>query len=199
MFILSTAVVLGAVLFAQSLYGDIDKALIGYVICGVSGLSAMLAGFALWGNKIRLSLGAALLSSMIVMIGNYSYILPNPTEFKTSERVAVELQRFAPTVKSSAIHSPHFTEPSLIYHVGTHINLKSGDVDLSSGGLVILNSLRVETEALNQNLIRAAETRGQCLEASNPIKGFNYSKGDPLSLVILREGPCAVSRQKVQN
>lgn len=199
LFILSTALVLGAVLFAQSLYGDIDKALAGYIICGVSGLLAILAGFALWGNKIHLSLGAALLSSMIVMIGAYSYILPNLTEFKTSERLAAELQRFAPNVESGAIHSPHFTEPSLIYHVGTNIVLKGGDLDLSGGKLVILNTLREETAALSQSLMQSAETRRQCLETSKSIKGFNYSKGNPLNLVILREVPCAVSRPEAQN
>ena len=199
LFIISTALVIGAVLFAQSLYGDMDKAFVGYVICGVSGIIAILAGFALWGNKVRLSLGAALLSSMIVMIGAYSYILPNLTEFKTSERLAVELDRFAPNIQSRAIHSPHFTEPSLIYHVGTNINLKAGEIDLSGGKLVILNALRDENEILNETLIISAKSRGACLERSNPVKGFNYSKGDPLNLIILKEAPCAAARPEVQN
>lgn len=199
LFILSTAFVVGVVLFAQSLYGDTDKALAGYIICGVSGVIAILAGFALWGNKIHLSLGAALLSSMIMMIGAYSYILPNLTEFKTSERLAAELDRFAPNVESRAIHSPHFTEPSLIYHIGTHINLKESDIDLSDGRLVILNALRQDVDALNQSLMQSADTRGHCLKSSNSIKGFNYSKGIPLNLVILKEVPCAESRPEAQN
>lgn len=192
--ILSTALVLSALLYAQSAYGDTEKAFAGYIICGVSGVFAVVASFALWGNKVRLSLAAALLSSMVVMIGAYSYILPNLTEFTTSQRLAAEIERFAPDAESGDIHSPHFTEPSLVYHVGTDINVKSGEIDLSDGRLVIVNSLREDTSALNQTLIQSAKTRRKCLKASKSIKGFNYSKGTPLNLVILREGPCAASR-----
>ena len=192
--ILSTALVLSALLYAQSAYGDTEKAFAGYIICGVSGVFAVVASFALWGNKVRLSLAAALLSSMVVMIGAYSYILPNLTEFTTSQRLAAEIERFAPDAESGDIHSPHFTEPSLVYHVGTDINVKSGEIDLSDGRLVIVNSLREDTSSLNQTLIQSAKTRRKCLKASKSIKGFNYSKGTPLNLVILREGPCAASR-----
>jgi len=190
-FILISAVILGGVIFAQMTYGDPQAALASYVICGLAGGLALLAGLALWGRKIQLSLGSALLSSVIVMIGSYGYILPNLTAFKTSERLAVELDRFAPGVDSSAVHSPQFTEPSLVYHVGTHINLKAGEVDLSGGRLVILNALRKESLALNESLTNSAKTRGLCLDVSEPVKGFNYSKGEPLNMVILKESPCA--------
>ena len=189
-FILSTTLVLGALLYAQSVYGDLEKALVGYAICGASGVVAILAGFALWGNKIRMSFGAALISGMIAMVGAYAYILPNLTEFRTSEYLAAELERFAPNVESNLIHSPHYTEPSLVYHVGTDINLKAREVDLSDGSLVILNTRRQETENLGRVLSDAAEKRGLCLATSKPVKGFNYSKGNPLDLVILKEVPC---------
>jgi len=52
------------------------------------------------------------------MIGAYGYILPSLTELNTSERLAIELERFAPDTDSQFIHSPHFTEPSLVYHIG---------------------------------------------------------------------------------
>ena len=190
-FILISVVILGGVIFAQMTYGDPQTALASYVICGVAGGLALLAGSALWGRKIRLSLGSALLSSVIVMIGSYGFILPNLTAFKTSERLAAELDRFAPGVDSSAVHSPQFTEPSLVYHVGTHINLKAGEVDLAGGQLVIINALRNESQALNERLTISAKTRGLCLDVSEPIKGFNYSKGEPLNMVILKESPCA--------
>lgn len=193
-FILISAVILSTVIFAQITYGGAETALASYIICGVGGIFAILAGLSLWGRKIYLSLGSALLSSIIVMIGAYGYILPNMSAFKTSERLAAELERFAPGVDSSAIHSPHFTEPSLVYHVGTDINLKAGDVDISNGGLVILNALHKDTQTLNESLINSSQSRGLCLKVSNSVKGFNYSKGDPLDMVILKEVLCAVSR-----
>lgn len=189
-FIISTSLVLGALLLAQSRFGEIDKANGAYLICAVAGISAIIAGFALWGNKIRLSLGAGLLSALICSAGAYIYILPSLTEFKTSERVRAELERFAPGTESRDIHSPHFTEPSLVFHLGTGINVKSGDVDLSDGSLAILNARRENSAAQSIALSNAAKTRGQCLKSSNPINGVNYSNGTPLSLVILREGPC---------
>ncbi len=198
-FVLSSAIVLSGLLFLQTRYGDAEHAVASYIICGAAGMSAIIAGFALWGHKIHVSLGAALLSSILAMTGAYGYILPNLTAFKTSERLAAELERFAPNIESGAIHSPHFTEPSLIYHVGTHINLKAGKVDISPGRAVILNALHKDAEALNQDLTRAAHAQGQCLERSNSIKGFNYSKGVPLDMVILKAAPCAASRQKEQN
>ena len=198
-FIIISTVVLGAVLFAQSLYGDTDKALASYIICGTAGLAAITAGFALWGNKVRLSLGAALVASATAMIGTYGYVLPNLTAFKTSERVAAELERFAPGIDSGAIHSPHFTEPSLVYYVGKDIDLKAGEIDLSDGQLVILNSLRKDAEETYRDLIRGAYNSGQCLISSDPVEGFNYSKGDPLNLVILKEAPCAEPSPSQQN
>lgn len=199
MFIVMTAVLLGGLLFAQSLYGDIDAALIGYIICGIAGVLALLAGFALWGRKIRVSLGAALLSSMFVMIGAYSYILPNLAELNTSERLATELYRFAPGVQSGKIHSPHFTEPSLVYHVGKDIDVTAGEVSLSDGKLVILNTQREGVISISEILAKSAKNRGACLATSNPVKGFNYSKGVPLTLVILKEAPCAASPQTEPN
>ncbi len=189
-FLISTGGILATLLFVQSRYGDLDKALGTYLICGVTGVIAIVAGFALWGNKIRLSLGTALLSALICSAGAYIYILPNLTEFKTAQRVSAELKRFAPSTPSDEIHSPHFTEPSLVYHLGTGINVKSGDIDISDGSLVILNARRENAATLSVELSRAAKKRGMCLESSDPINGVNYSNGTPLSLVILREAPC---------
>ena len=198
-FIFISAGILGGVVFVQLTYGEPQNNLTSFVICGAAGVMALLAGFALWGQKMKVSLGAALLSSMIAMIGAYGYILPNLTAFKTSERLAAELERFAPDVDSRAIHSPQFTEPSLVYHVGANINLKAGDVVLSDGRLVILNALRKDSLALNETLTKTAKTRGVCLEVSNSVKGFNYSKGEPLDMVILKEAPCAASRPEARN
>ena len=191
-FIFITAIIFTGIIFVQATYGDRETAIVSWVFCGAAGGLAIIAGAMLWVRKIQLALGAMLLSSIIMMVGTYGYILPNLTAFKTSERLAAELERFAPNVESGAIHSPHFTEPSLVYHVGTHINLKAGPVDLSTGGLVILNRLREETQELTENLLQSSQNRGLCLQTSNTVKGFNYSKGNPVDMVILKEVPCAV-------
>ncbi len=199
LFIVSTAAIFSGLVYAQSAYGG-EAVVIGtYIICGIAGVLALIAGFALCGNKIRLAFGASLLSSILIMAGAYGYILPNLTDFKTSERVAAELTRFAPNTDSGDIHSPQYTEPSLIYHVGQNIDLTGGEVDLSDGRLVILNALHKDTADLNRKLLDAATSRDACLSKSEQIGGFNYSKGVPLNLVILKAEPCAVSSQREPN
>jgi len=189
-FMASTILILGTFLFIHSQYGDSDKAVGVYIICGISGLIAIIAGLALWGNKIRLSLGATLVSALICSASAYVYILPSLTDFKTSERLSAELNRFAPETESSSIHSPHFTEPSLVYHIGADIDLKNRKIDISDGSLVIVNALHKNSAKLSIRLSKRAKRRRRCLESSNPINGVNYSNGTPLSLVILREAPC---------
>ena len=189
-FMISTSCILIGLLITQTQYGDLDKAIGTYVICGISGLIAIVAGFALWGNKIRLSLGAALVPALLCSAGAYIYILPSLTDFKLSERLSAELDRFAPGIESSAIHSPHYREPSLVYHLGAGINVKDKRIDLSDGSLVILNAEHENAAAQSFALSTSAKKRGLCLKNSNPIKGLNYSNGEALSLVILQEGPC---------
>jgi len=195
-FLLMSTGLLGGLVIAQNLYMDAAPSRIGYFICGASWIFAVSASFCLWIGKIKSSFYSALLSSIIAMVGAYGYILPSLTELNTSERLAVELERFAPGTDSEFIHSPHFTEPSLVYHTGKDINLKSGNVSLSEGTLVILNTRREDTVPLSKVLAKSAKNRGRCIAASNPVKGFNYSKGAPLTLVILKEVPCEVPLQK---
>ena len=194
-FLFSTSFLLGALLFVQSQYGAADDAIEAYLICGLSGLSAIIAAFALWGKKINLSLGSAILSAMIYLIGAYGFVLSDMTQFKTSERLVAELESFAPGTESRDIHSPHYSEPSLVYHMGQEIDLRAHDIDLTEKKVAILNTLRDTAEAQHNTLEEAAKSRGRCLEKSNLVKGFSYSRGIPLSLIILREGPCEASRQ----
>ena len=190
LFILSTGLILTALIGTQILHGVDEIALLIYVICGLAALLAIFAGAALCKHRIGVSLGAALLSSIILTIGAYGTLLPNLPDFNTSERVATALERFAPGVDSKYIHSPHYTEASLVYHLGTDINVKAGNVDLAIGKLVILDALREETPALKTQLMQSAQSRGLCLKHSEPIAGFNYSKGMPVELLILKAEPC---------
>jgi len=195
LFILMSTVLLGGLVIARNLYTNAEPSLTAYFICSASWVFALSASLCLWIGKIKFSFYSALLSSIIAMAGAYGYILPSLTELNTSERLAIELEAFAPNSESEKIHSPHFTEPSLVYHIGKNINLKAGNVSLKEGKLVILNTRREETVPLSKILAKSAKNRNLCIAASNPVKGFNYSKGAPLTLVILKEVPCAVPDQ----
>lgn len=189
-FILSTGLLLGALIYVQNHYGDGSNKTATYLISGLAGLSAIIAIAALWRQKINLALGAGVLSSWIFLTGSYGYLLPNISNFNTSERVLAELQTFAPNADSGDIHSPHYAEPSLVYHIGKNMDLKNREIDLSDGSLVILNMRRQTFTEIGEGLTRDARSRGRCLRRSNPVTGFNYSRGAPLNLIILQEAPC---------
>jgi len=195
-FALSTAGLLSILVMGQSTYGDAETRSITYFICIIGGSVALVSGVSLMRNKIKFSLGAALLSSFILSIGAYGYTLPHLSSFQTSANLKAELVRFAPKAKSKKIHSPHYKEPSLVYHLGTDIDLTNREIDLSRGGIVILNALHKTSPELSIRLSKIAKKRKRCLRSSRPINGFNYSRGETLSLVILREGLCKGSRRK---
>ncbi len=190
-FLVITTIVLGGILYAQSLYGEMDSMWVSYAICAVAGLAAIIAAFSLWAGKVKACLGATLLTSLIFIGGTFGYILPNIDAFNISENVAQELTQFAPAVAATRIHSPHFTEPSLVYHVGTEIDVTGHTPDLFKDALVILDLERESTETDIQILTASVTARGLCIETSNSIKGFNYSKGQKVDLIILRKALCA--------
>ena len=189
-FLISTALVLGIVLYAQSQYGEADTMTPTYALFAAVGLAAIIAAFALWGRKLRVSLGAAFVASILFMGGTFGYVLPQMKAFNTSERLALELRKFSPKTPPANIHSPQYSEPSLVYHVGTEVNVKGQTPDFTDHDVIILDLMAQDTRAIRNSLTAAARTRNRCVEMSNPVTGFNYSKGDELALVILKEGPC---------
>jgi 4-amino-4-deoxy-L-arabinose transferase-like glycosyltransferase len=189
-FLLATGVLITALLYVQTEYGSTNQMSKAIVISIGTGATAITGAVSLWVNQNKLAFFAALLSSLAYCIGTYGFILPTLSDFKAAENIKAELQNFAPEVTDINIHSPHFREPSLVYHLGGSINVTDSAIDLSNGGLVILNTLREDAEAIGHKLTQSARTRGKCLETSQRIDGFNYSKGVPIGLVILREGPC---------
>jgi len=189
-FMLVTMGVISGILYVQTLYGPTENLTISYVLCAIAGLPAIIAGFALWGAKMRMAFYSVLFSSLIMMGGAYGYILPNLEAFQTSERLNAELKRFAPSASASAIHSPHFTEPSLVYHAGKDIDLTGRRPDFNRNSIIVLDAQRKGAREDSLALSETAAKRGLCLESSEPVKGFNYSKGNAVTLVILREAPC---------
>ena len=190
LFFVSSSVLIGAVIYIQLENGEANKTILTLIFAAGAGMAAVAALAALWGNKIRAAFAAVLLTALVFFTGTYRVILPNIPQFQTSERMVAALKLFAPDIQSGQIHSPHYPEPSLVYHFGQDIDVTERPIDISDGSVVILNSRRTDAEEIRQNLSRDARTRGLCLQSSAPTAGFNYSKGTPLSLVILREAPC---------
>ena len=192
-FLLASAGLLGALYYVQTQYGQSDGHMISYVILGLSGGLALLASLTLIFGKIRTSFLSCLLCGLVLSGGSYGYILPELESFRTSEKLTALLHQLDPKINSSQIHSPHYTEPSLVYHIGKDINLKSGELDVLKTPFLILDSRQDSILLDSQQMAAAVKYHDLCLKTSKSVKGFNYSKGEEVSLIVLQAVPCQES------
>lgn len=199
-FLVMSAILIAAVMAAQTLYGEggASNNYIVYTIGGIAGLCAVVASFALWQSKMKLGLIGALLASLIITVPTYSYILPGMTQLRSADKIADILTAEGiklPRNGGTAIISPHFTEPSLVYRLGTSIDVtdKADLFDMAAfekGRVIILDQKREITADITANIANAAALAELCLKTTKPFKGFNYSKGDPVELITLRAVKC---------
>ncbi len=199
-FLFISAILIAAIMAGQTLYGpnDISESYYVYAIGAVTGICAIIASYALWHAKMKVGLISAGVAAMIISIPTYQFILPNLTKLRVADQIASafkEQKITLPRYGGPAVISPHFTEPSLVYRLGTSIDVTDKadllDVNaLSSGRVLILDHKRAETDILIKKIRGAADDANMCLKRSPKIKGFNYSKGNEVELVILRAMPC---------
>jgi len=180
----------------QSLYGAPSGDTQSYIICAAAGLLALCTVFLILNKKVKTALLSGAISALILSIGSYALILPGLEQFRTSERLAVALRAVAPNTAISKVHSPDFTEPSLVYHLGKDIDLNGNHpVSLQNSKIIVLDTKQDSFQTTVEKLEVDATLRGQILEVSDPIKGFNYSEGDVVELVILTEVPKLLNDQ----
>ncbi len=199
-FLAISAILIAAVMAAQTLYGDggASNNYIVYTIGAIAGLCAVIASFALWQSKMRLGLVSALLAALIITVPTYGYILPGLTQLRSADKIAEVLTAEGvklPRNGGPEIISPHFTEPSLVYRLGTSIDVtdKANLFDMAAfekGRVIILDQKREITADITANIANAAALAELCIKTTQPFKGFNYSKGDPVELIMLRAENC---------
>ena len=196
-YLIISTILIGGIMGASGYFGDIHY---GYYIIGIiSGFVAIIATFSFWRGNMKWSLITGALSTIILTIPTYSLILPNLTQLRPADKL-VELfeQKNVPLPREGGppVVSPDFTEPSLVYHLGTNIDV-SGKTDLldmealKKGRVIILDQKKEKAaERLALLKIKAAE-ENICSDTSEVFKSYNYSKGDALELIIFRAIPCA--------
>jgi 4-amino-4-deoxy-L-arabinose transferase-like glycosyltransferase len=188
--IASLGLVVG-LLFVQSFYGETKVDISAYVIVGMGGFSALIAMLTFWGGRIRAALFSAGVAGVVLTLGSYMLLLPSLESFRTPERLAADLRTFAPNVPVSRVHSPQFTEPSLVYYFGKEINL-DGDAapNFTNADVIVFDRLRKETAEMLLALAAQAKASDSCIAQSDNVDGFNYSEGDAVSLFAVRLIPC---------
>ena len=200
LFLIVSTLLIAAILAGQTFYGpsDMSEASYVYVIGGIAGLCAIIASFALWQSKMKLALMTAGLAAIVMSVPTYQFILPNLTKLRVADQIVEvfkEQNITLPRYGGPAIVSPHFTEPSLVYHLGASIDItdKADLLDmkaLSHGRVIILDYEREDTQAKITAIRMAAEKVQICVKTAPRFKGVNYSKGDDVDIAIIRAIKC---------
>ena len=153
-----------------------------------------------WTNKGRAAVWGAIASGLMLWPFIFGAAMPRLDQLRVSHRVAQTLNDAGidtPLPKSRLLLSTQFSEPSLVYALGTHI-LIGGDtaetIDNIGAApddtLLIIDTAKLDDSNIKDHLQRAAQNGEACFNALGVVKGYNYSKGDPVALVIMERSFC---------
>ena len=148
---------------------------------------------------VMLGLGRAKKAVMAVIAGGillypflYTVVLPSLSDLRLADRIETEFNAkniTLPRKGGPQVLAYNFTEPSLVYRLGSGIVLGDKiklDAPLALDTVIITDSLKSETEAFLQSVSDA----GNCITSLSTIKGHNYSKGKSVSLDLAQVIPC---------
>lgn len=195
-FLILSTVIIGVIMAASGYYGDVNYVYYGIGI--IAGIFAIIATFALWRKNMRLGLIGAGLSALILSIPTYQFILPGLTQLRTSDALETAFKATGialPRKGGPEVISPDFTEPSLVYHFGSTIDV-SGKSDLlniealRAGRVILLDQLKEKAEPKLALLKAQALEQGICIGTSDPIRTLNYSKGDFVEIILVQAVDC---------
>ena len=183
--------------FASAKFSDtLSPYLIGTALCLIS---VIVLGCFLWKAQLSpLRIKTAtniLLCTAFVQSGlSYQFIIPTMTDIRTSERIANILRLNdikLPLGKTQRVIALHYHEPSLVYHVGTNIELTHPRVflanedkkTLAEGDMIISDHIARKRSHLG---VKIWQAYGLCADVKSQLNGFHYSKGRSIKLDILR-------------
>jgi len=204
-----SAALIAVIMAAYTLYGGGDK-ILTYIVYGIgcaAGLAAVIASFGLWQAKMQLSFISAGLSSLILSVATYQFIMPNLTTLRVTDQIVKTLEAqniVLPRQGGAEIVSPHFTEPSLVYRLGTSIDVtdKANLLDMSKlakGRIIILDYQKKDGEEIMEKIRRSATQAGLCTKIAPTFEGINYSKGDDVEIAIIRAVECPSETSSAQS
>ncbi|MEP1229923.1 MAG: glycosyltransferase family 39 protein [Litorimonas sp.] len=196
LFLLASAMLFSALIYISFEHGQIAQKTTSLVIGAFASVAGLYAIFNITRGQIKPAFYSVICAAMIISIGGYKLLLPELETFNTSARIAQALDERLPRLQDTTLLSPSYTEPSLVYHLGTNIELglKTNPLDVSalkSGRILLIDSLSGTQENLFNNIQTLAQDNHICLDISEPISGFNYSKGDAVNIHIIQKKPCS--------
>jgi 4-amino-4-deoxy-L-arabinose transferase-like glycosyltransferase len=195
-FVLISIILAAGLLFAQAYYGHYPSW--SFATMGLAILLSLFAAQRLWVGKAKSAVMATIVTAMMVSLPTYQFIMPSLDDLLLSRRIKSALQTHnipVPLPTHIQLFSPQFTEPSLVYRLGTHILLGKADerlkeIQFKLGDLIILDRERSTSPELEAILTGILANQDLCLNVLDTVKGTNYAKGDVVVLDILKTEAC---------
>ncbi|HHL42515.1 MAG TPA: glycosyltransferase family 39 protein [Hellea balneolensis] len=184
------------ILFAQARYGDYPSW--SFAVMGLVIVLAFFAAIQMWKGHGRPAIWLSLLAALLINIASYQFILPSLSDFRVAERIGKALKSEGyriPLNPAVNLISTQYTEPSLVYHLGTHILLgqpqkRLQQANLKSGDIVVIDKKKEPTAHFNDQIKHKLANKGLCLEPLFSLNGFNYAKGDEVEIEALKVSGC---------
>jgi len=195
-FALVSTLLVAALLFGESFYGNYPTWT--FVILGFALIICLAAAIRLWSGHGRSAFILIVIAALAVNIPTYQFTLPSLNSLLVSKNVEMALNTAeieTPMSDNIVLISPQFTEPSLVHALGTSIRLGQPEKRLEeklleTGSIVLLDRANTETESFETAYRQKLKQGDYCLSKIGHVEGFNYSKGDEVSLELLEVVVC---------
>lgn len=192
------AVLVMAALFLYAPQASRSLKVLIFLLFVASGATAFFTARAIWQSQDIHAVLWSLTCAGLLMIPTYSAVLPSLTSLRLADQVVAAFDKaeiVLPRRGGPTVLSPHFTEPSLIYHLGKEVRLGDQVDRLSSsqikdGTVLILDTLRNDASEWTNQIQMSVKNLGLCLQEFDTVTGLNYSKGDPVFLTLSQIRSC---------
>ncbi len=194
-FIIAVLLILG-IFAADGRYAELPTPFIGLfpILIGL----ALAASIFMWAGKAHKGFMTALVLTGLLTPLTYGHIFPRLTDLRLGARTAMSLnvQNISTSrAEKYRVLSPNFTEPSLVYNLGTDILLgdkadKIINEGLNLDDLIIIDIRNSGEHHTRQYLSSKLQDQENCLIEKFVTAGFNYSRGDEVELKTYRVEAC---------
>ncbi len=173
----------GALMAAPIVYGGGIGPFAVLAALGAGG-AAVAGAVLVWRRRPAHALAAAVAGAAITLPATFGGIMPALDRLWVADRVAAALAVAYPEGVPPVV-SAGFTEPSLVFRVGTGTVLTGGE------GAADVLVARPEAVALVEGRQReafaaAVDAAGIAVERFGTVRGFNYSKGREVEIALVR-------------
>lgn len=154
---------------------------------------SFVSSFFIWRGDVQNGvIGALILTGFLSPI-TYGHIFPRLAELRLSDRIDLSLDDNA--IEPNRILSPNFTEPSLVYALGTDILLgekadKAINAGLDLNDVIIIDEKEAEAKHQILHLNSKVTSNENCLREVSSVNGTNYSKGDEVEIKVYAIQQC---------